>query len=61
MVKTLKIACKHDISSGVSVTNLIFGVWVGHIECMIPIVFGGGQRSFGDDSCFDNIYVARNH
>ena len=25
-------ACKHDISRRVSVTNLIFGVWVGHIE-----------------------------
>ena len=47
MVKTLKIACKHGISRRVSVTILIFGVWVDHIEQMIPIVFGGGQRSFG--------------
>ena len=39
-------ACKHDISRTVSVNNLIFGMWVGHVE-MIPIVFGGGQRSFG--------------
>ena len=47
MVKTLQIACKHDMSRRVSVNNLIFGVWVDHIEQMIPIVFGGGQRSFG--------------
>ena len=32
MVKTLKIACKHDISRRVSMINLIFGVKVGHIE-----------------------------
>ncbi|KAJ8029559.1 hypothetical protein HOLleu_28989 [Holothuria leucospilota] len=41
------LACKHDISRRVTVTELILGVWVGHIEKMIPIVFGGGQRSFG--------------
>ena len=39
--------CKHDISSKVNVRGLIFSVWVGHIEKMIPIVFGGVQRSFG--------------
>ena len=27
--------------------DLILTMWIAHTEYMIPIVFGGGQRSFG--------------
>ena len=40
-------ACKHDISSREARADLIFGVLMFHIEYKKPIVFGGGQRSFG--------------
>ena len=40
-------ACKHDISRREAWTDLIFGISVYHIEYKNPIVFGGGQRSFG--------------
>ena len=46
-MKILKNACKHDISRWVNVRDLILTMWIAHTEYMIPIVFGGGQRSFG--------------
>ena len=47
MVNTLEIACKHYISRSVTSRNLILNMCMAHIGKMIPIVFGGGQRSFG--------------
>ena len=40
-------ACNHDISRREAQTVLIFGMLVYHIEYKKPIVFGGGQMSFG--------------
>ena len=42
--------CKQDISSREAWTDLIFSMWVYHIEYKNPIVFGVGQRSFGVNS-----------
>ena len=44
---TLEIACKHSISRYATLRNFIFGMLMVNIEKMVPIVFGGGQRSFG--------------
>ena len=47
IVTTVEIACKHSISRYATLRNFIFGMLMVNIEKMVPIVFGGGQRSFG--------------